>query len=107
MKKIVVLTGAGISKESGIPTFRDSDGLWRGIDYMKVASADAWKKNPARLLEHYNERRKVSWKAQPNAAHRALVQLEEKYQVQIITQNIDRLHERAGSEAVLHLHGEL
>jgi NAD-dependent deacetylase len=105
--KIVVLTGAGISAESGLKTFRDSDGLWEGYDVTEVATPRAWKKNPALVLDFYNQRRKNVLDAQPNAAHIGLAQLQEDFDVHIITQNIDDLHERAGSEKVLHLHGEI
>jgi len=107
MKRVVVLTGAGISAESGISTFRDAGGLWEGYDFMEVASTEGWKKNPALVLDFYNKRRLQLLQVNPNAAHIALVDLEKKYQVHIITQNIDDLHERAGSSLVLHLHGEL
>lgn len=107
MKRIVVLTGAGISAESGINTFRDADGLWEGHDIMEVASPEGWIKNPQLVLEFYNKRRAQLATVIPNAAHFALQELEEKYNVQIITQNVDDLHERAGSSTVLHLHGEL
>ncbi len=107
MKKIVVLSGAGISAESGLKTFRDSDGLWEGYDVMEVATPEGWAKNSSLVLDFYNMRRKAALEAQPNEAHYALVQLEEKYEVHIITQNVDNLHERAGSSSVLHLHGEL
>ena len=107
LKKIVVLTGAGISAESGIKTFRDSGGLWEEHDIMEVATPQAWKKNPEMVTRFYNERRKQLFSVVPNAAHFALVALEKKYDVQIITQNVDDLHERAGSSKVLHLHGEL
>lgn len=106
-KNIVVLTGAGISAESGLRTFRDSDGLWEGYNIEDVATPRAWKKNPQLVLEFYNFRRREVAKAQPNAAHRGLVELEKFFDVQIITQNIDDLHERAGSTNVLHLHGEI
>jgi NAD-dependent deacetylase len=106
-KKLVVLTGAGISAESGLKTFRDSDGLWEGYDINEVATATAWKRNPALVLEFYNIRRKGVREAQPNAAHFALAELENDFDVQIITQNIDDLHERGGSTQVLHLHGEI
>jgi len=105
MQKIVVLTGAGISAESGLKTFRDSDGLWEGYDIEDVATPEAWQRNPALVQQFYNERRKTVLEAQPNAAHYALVKLQEKYDVIIITQNIDDLHERAGSTKVVHLHG--
>lgn len=107
MKKIVILTGAGISAESGIRTFRDSDGLWEEYRIEDVATYDAWCRNRELVIEFYNQRRKQLLEVQPNAAHYALVKLEEKYDVQIITQNVDDLHERAGSSKVLHLHGEL
>ncbi|OOQ62093.1 SIR2 family NAD-dependent protein deacylase [Mucilaginibacter pedocola] len=105
MKKIVILTGAGISAESGLKTFRDSDGLWEGYDIEDVATPEAWRRNPALVQQFYNERRKTVLEAQPNAAHFALARLQEKYDVRIITQNIDDLHERAGSANVMHLHG--
>jgi NAD-dependent deacetylase len=107
MKKIVVLTGAGISAESGIQTFRDGDGLWNQYRFEDLATPEAWNRNPKVVLDFYNWRRKTAWEAKPNAGHLALVQLEQKYEVQIITQNVDDLHERAGSSKVLHLHGEL
>jgi len=107
MKKIVVLTGAGMSAESGLKTFRDSGGLWEEYDVTVVASIDGWRQDPELVLKFYNERRKQLENAQPNAAHKALAKLEEKYEVQIITQNVDNLHERAGSKHVLHLHGLL
>ena len=107
MKKIAVLTGAGISAESGIKTFRDADGLWEGHDVMEVASPEGFAKNPQLVLDFYNQRRKQLLAVQPNTAHFDLVKLEEKYQVTIITQNVDDLHERAGSSNVVHLHGEL
>lgn len=106
-KKLVVLTGAGISAQSGIRTFRDSDGLWEGHDIYEVASPRGWKKNPNTVLEFYNMRRKDVAKALPNGAHLALAELEKYYDVHIITQNIDDLHERAGSTQVMHLHGEI
>lgn len=105
--KLVVLTGAGISAESGIKTFRDSDGLWEGHDIYEVASPRGWKKNPALVLEFYNLRRRDIAAAHPNAAHSGLADLEADYDVHIITQNIDDLHERGGSSKVLHLHGEI
>lgn len=104
---IVVLTGAGISAESGLRTFRDSDGLWEGYDIHEVATPEAWARDPELVLRFYNERRRDVRAAQPNAAHLALVELESVAQVSIITQNIDDLHERAGSSNVLHLHGEV
>lgn len=106
-KKLVVLTGAGISAESGLKTFRDSDGLWEGYDINEVATATAWKRNPALVQEFYNLRRKNVKDAQPNAAHYALAELENDFDVHIITQNIDDLHERAGSTKIIHLHGEI
>lgn len=107
MKKIVVLTGAGISAESGISTFRDSDGLWEHYRVEDVATHEAYVRNPELVLDFYNQRRRQLFAAKPNEAHRQLVRLEEHYDVQIVTQNIDDLHERAGSHHVLHLHGEL
>ena len=106
-KKLVVLTGAGISAESGLKTFRDSDGLWEGYDINEVATATAWRKNPELVLEFYNMRRKNVRDAKPNAAHYGLASLQDDFDVHIVTQNIDDLHERAGSENVLHLHGEI
>lgn len=106
-KKLVILTGAGISAESGLRTFRDSDGLWEGYEVTEVATPRAWKKNPKLVLDFYNERRKNVMDAQPNTAHKGLVALEDHFDVSIITQNIDDLHERAGSANVLHLHGEI
>lgn len=106
-KKLVVLTGAGISAESGIQTFRGSDGLWEGHAITDVASPIGWKKNPALVLEFYNMRRKSVLKALPNKAHQLLADLEEYFDVHIITQNIDNLHERAGSTHITHLHGEI
>jgi NAD-dependent deacetylase len=105
MKRIVILTGAGISAESGLKTFRDSDGLWEGYNIEDVATPEAWERNPEMVQQFYNERRKSVLEASPNAAHFALARLEEKYHVTIITQNIDDLHERAGSTNVVHLHG--
>lgn len=106
-KKLVVSTGAGISAESGISTFRDADGLWENYPVMQVASADGFRKDPELVHKFYNERRKALLKALPNDAHKALVELEKDWDVYIITQNVDDLHERAGSKNVLHLHGEL
>lgn len=106
-KKLVVLSGAGVSAESGIRTFRDSNGLWENHNVMEVASPEGWRRNRALVQEFYNQRRKQAKDCQPNAAHFALARLEEYLEVQIITQNIDDLHERAGSTRVLHLHGEL
>lgn len=105
--KIAVLTGAGVSAESGIKTFRDSDGLWEGHDVMEVASPQGFAKNPALVLDFYNQRRRQLLTVQPNAAHKALVGLEKDHDVTIVTQNVDDLHERAGSSKVVHLHGEL
>ncbi|WP_034922089.1 SIR2 family NAD-dependent protein deacylase [Gillisia sp. CAL575] len=107
MQHIVILTGAGISAESGIKTFRDSNGLWEGHDIMEVASPSGWARNKEKVLDFYNQRRKQLLEVTPNNAHKALVELEEKYKVSIVTQNIDDLHERAGSSRVIHLHGEL
>lgn len=106
-KKLVVLSGAGISAESGLKTFRDSDGLWNGYDVTEVATPGAWKKNAALVLDFYNMRRKEVAAAQPNAAHKGLAALEKDFDVTIITQNIDDLHERGGSTNVLHLHGQI
>ena len=106
-KKLVVLSGAGISAESGIKTFRESDGLWEGYSIEDEATPEGWRKNPQLVLDFYNERRKQGLTAQPNAAHLILVELERYFDVQIITQNVDNLHEKAGSAKVLHLHGEL
>jgi len=106
-KKLVVLTGAGVSAESGLKTFRDSDGLWEGYDIEDVATPRAWKKNPQLVLDFYNYRRKNVLDAEPNPAHLGLAALEKHFDVHIITQNIDDLHERAGSKKVLHLHGEI
>jgi NAD-dependent deacetylase len=106
-KKLVVLTGAGISAESGLKTFRDSDGLWEGYEVTEVATPRGWRKNPQLVLDFYNARRKNVADAQPNAAHYGLAELEKDFDVTIITQNIDDLHERAGSTNVLHLHGEI
>ncbi len=106
-KKIVVLSGAGISAESGIPTFRDANGLWEGHDVMEVASPEGWRKNPALVLEFYNQRRKNALNVIPNEGHAILARLEEHFDISIITQNIDNLHEKAGSSHVIHLHGEI
>ena len=106
-KNLVVLTGAGISAESGLKTFRDSDGLWNGYNIEDVATPRAWKKNKQLILDFYNMRRRDVLNAQPNAAHIGLAELEKDFDVHIITQNIDDLHERAGSTRVLHLHGEI
>jgi NAD-dependent deacetylase len=107
MKRIVVLSGAGISAESGIQTFRDGDGLWNQYRFQDLASPEAWARDPQLVTDFYNWRRKIVWDAKPNEGHRALVRLEDKYDVQIITQNVDDLHERAGSKNILHLHGEI
>jgi NAD-dependent deacetylase len=107
MKNIVILTGAGISAESGIKTFRGSDGLWENHKVTDVATPEAWQRDPQLVLRFYNERRKQIRQAQPNKAHTALAQLETAYNVNIITQNIDDLHERGGSSQVMHLHGEI
>ena len=107
MKKVVVLTGAGISAESGISTFRDSNGLWENHDIMEVASPEGWRNNPELVLSFYNLRQRQLKEVKPNSAHYFLKELEEKYEVVIITQNVDDLHERAGSSRVIHLHGEL
>jgi NAD-dependent deacetylase len=107
MKKLVVLTGAGISAESGISTFRDAGGLWEQHRIEDVATPEAWARNPELVLRFYNQRRSKLREVEPNAGHRALVDLEKNFDVRIITQNVDDLHERAGSSRVLHLHGEL
>ena len=107
MKRIVVLSGAGISAESGIQTFRDGDGLWNQYRFEELATPQAFASNPKLVLDFYNWRRKIVVEAEPNAGHKALVRLQGKYDVQIITQNVDNLHERAGSKNVLHLHGEI
>ena len=107
MKKLVILTGAGMSAESGLKTFRDSDGLWEGYKIEDVATPEAWKKSPQLVLEFYNERRANVAKAKPNAGHFGFAELERDFNVTIITQNIDDLHERAGSTNVMHLHGEI
>ncbi len=107
MNNLVVLSGAGISAESGISTFRDSDGLWENHDVMSVASIDGWRKDPALVLNFYNERREKVRDALPNEAHLLCANLQEYYNVHIVTQNVDDLHERAGSTSVIHLHGSL
>lgn len=107
MKKLVVLTGAGISAESGIKTFRESDGLWEGHNVMDVATPEGWRKNQELVLDFYNQRRRQLHQVKPNDGHRILAQLEHYFEVYIITQNVDNLHEEAGSSNVLHLHGEL
>jgi NAD-dependent deacetylase len=106
-KRITILSGAGISAESGISTFRDSDGLWEKHRIEDVATPEAWQRNPKLVLEFYNLRRKQLLEVEPNAAHFAITQLQSKFDVQVITQNVDDLHERAGNNQVLHLHGEL
>ena len=106
-EKLVVLTGAGISAESGLKTFRDAGGLWEGHDVMEVASPQGWQKNRELVLDFYNQRRRQLKEARPNAAHYALVELEAHYDVCVITQNVDDLHRRAGSSRIIHLHGEL
>lgn len=106
-QKLVVLTGAGISAESGLKTFRDSDGLWEGYNIEDVATPRAWRRDPQLVLDFYNMRRRAVKEANPNQAHYILAELEQHYDVQIVTQNIDDLHERAGSTNVLHLHGEI
>lgn len=107
MKRLVILSGAGISAESGIATFRDSNGLWEGHDVMAVASPEGWNKNKEVVLDFYNQRRLACLSAQPNAAHLLLADLEKEFDITVITQNVDDLHERAGSSNVIHLHGEL
>ncbi len=106
-KKLVVLTGAGVSQESGLKTFRDMGGLWEQYDVTDVASLEAWERDPELVLRFYNERRKKLWEAEPNAAHLEIARLEEFFDVDVVTQNVDDLHEQAGSNRVLHLHGEL
>ncbi len=107
MKKIVILTGAGISAESGIKTFRDADGLWEGHDVMEVASPEGWRRNREMVLDFYNQRRAQLHTVEPNAAHFALAELDKKFESVVVTQNVDDLHERAGQKRILHLHGEL
>ena len=104
---IAILTGAGISAESGLKTFRDSNGLWEGHDVMEVATPEGFKSNPELVLEFYNQRRRQLLEVEPNAAHKAIAELEQHHDVTVITQNVDDLHERAGSSQVVHLHGEL
>lgn len=106
-KKIVVLSGAGVSAESGLKTFRDENGLWEGHDVMAVATPEGFRKNPELVLDFYNQRRRQLKNVQPNAAHKTIAELEEHFDVHVITQNVDDLHERSGSSKVLHLHGEL
>ncbi|HEI8441151.1 TPA: NAD-dependent deacylase [Acinetobacter baumannii] len=107
MTKLVVFSGAGMSAESGISTFRDSNGLWENYDIQQVATPEAWERNPALVQRFYNERRKNILEAQPNEAHQYIAKLQDYYDVQVITQNIDDLHERAGSQNILHLHGNI
>ena len=107
MKRIVALTGAGMSAESGLKTFRDADGLWEGHDVMQVASPEGWRQDPELVLDFYNQRRRQLFNVQPNQGHELLAGLEQRYSVDVVTQNVDDLHERAGSSRVLHLHGEL
>ena len=107
MKKLVILSGAGMSQESGIRTFRDMGGLWEEYDITEVATPEAWAQNPLLVMKFYNDRRKQLYESEPNSGHRGLVDLEKDFEVHIITQNVDDLHERAGSSSVLHLHGEL
>lgn len=106
-KKLVVLSGSGISAESGISTFRGGDGLWDNVPVEEICTAQAWVRNPGKVLEFYNERRAQLATVEPNAAHRILAEMEKDFDIQIITQNVDNLHERAGSNNILHLHGEL
>jgi len=106
-KKIVVLSGSGVSAESGLPTFRDAKGLWNTYSWQELASPEGWRKHPEAVLAFYNERRAKAWQAQPNVAHLAIASLESAYEVVIVTQNVDALHERAGSSNVLHVHGQL
>ena len=107
MKRIVVLTGAGVSAESGVSTFRDSDGLWENHRVEDVASIEGWYRNPQLVLDFYNQRRRQLSDVRPNAAHLAIAELENEYKVTVVTQNVDNLHERAGSTRIIHLHGEL
>ena len=107
MKRIVALTGAGMSAESGLKTFRDADGLWEGHDVMQVASPEGWRQDPELVLDFYNQRRRQLFDVRPNRGHELLAELEQRFSVDVVTQNVDDLHERAGSSRVLHLHGEL
>jgi NAD-dependent deacetylase len=107
MKKLIVLSGAGISMESGIPTFRDSNGLWEGYRVEEVASPEGWRQDPGKVLEFYNQRRKKALEVSPNRAHFIVAELQEHFDVVVVTQNVDDLHERAGSRQVIHLHGSL
>jgi len=106
-QKLVVLSGAGVSAESGISTFRDSDGLWENYNVMEVASVEGWKQNPKLVVEFYNQRRKQLATVEPNEAHKIIAELENHFEVTVVTQNVDNLHERAGSTSIIHLHGEL
>jgi NAD-dependent protein deacetylase/lipoamidase len=106
-KRVVVLSGAGVSQESGLKTFRDAGGLWEGYDVMEVASIQGWNQNPDLVLEFYNQRRKQALLAKPNKAHYLIAELQDHFEVQVITQNVDNLHEDAGSKNVIHLHGKL
>src|SRR5687767_7815797 len=105
--RIAILSGSGLSAESGLPTFRDAAGLWRQHSWQELASPEGWRRRPELVLEFYNERRAKAWAAQPNAAHLAIAALEKNFDVVVVTQNVDALHERAGSSRVLHVHGEL
>src|SRR6188508_2974675 len=107
MSKVVVLTGAGISAESGIKTFRDAGGLWEGYNIEDVATPDAWNRNPPLVLDFYNERRKQLMAVEPNKAHHSIASLDKLFETVVVTQNVDDLHERAGSRNIIHLHGEL
>ena len=107
MKNLVVLSGAGVSAESGIKTFRDSDGLWENYPVEEVASIEGWYRNPALMLQFYNERRRQIAQAEPNLAHKKIAALESYFNTTVVTQNIDNLHERAGSKRIIHLHGEV
>ncbi|MCC5931241.1 MAG: NAD-dependent deacylase [Cyclobacteriaceae bacterium] len=106
-KRLVILSGAGVSAESGIKTFRDAGGLWEGHDVMEVATPEGWYKNPELVLDFYNQRRKQALSAEPNTAHKVIAELQNWFDVHVITQNVDNLHEKAGSDQVIHLHGEL
>ena len=106
-KKLVILSGAGISQESGLKTFRDMGAIWEEFDVTEVASPEAWERNPELVLRFYNERRRLLWEAEPNAGHKGIAELEKWFDVDVVTQNVDDLHEQAGSTRVLHLHGEL
>ncbi len=105
--KVVVLSGSGVSAESGLPTYRDSNGLWNSYSWQELASPGGWSRHPEAVLAFYNERRLQAWQAAPNAAHQAIARLESAYEVVVVTQNVDELHERAGSRNVIHLHGRL